>query len=444
MERVAVHLDDTAFNDGTGTYPSNIKWAGDAVSWLSSGDLGSLTFIFSSGGDYGLSDKVSVTKTVQFFRDSRMFRHNYVVKNVDGNPHDFDLVWGREQWVYGSAQGSNREEDDRGLLPNNSGTYGGEYGFPPGEVDGNWFAAFDETSFYSIGVILPDGTEEAMPDHAYFLCNPALGNFTGEYPINPGGSCADMANLFFEKRFGILAPEESVSYEFYQWGGYGIDREELTSFLWRDAVEVSGEPLAVDFGPLGDGIPTDTGIDVWFNNSMDRATTEAAFVLTPDVPGGGSWSWSEEDRHMTFYSAQALEPQTVYGVEVLRSATDTQDRHLATVASWYFETGTGPSSVASTETGEVARLLHGAAPNPFEGSTNIAFSVPAPGHARLSLYNVRGQLVNVLIDGRLPAGRHVVGWQGTDRSGRRLGSGVYFCRLEVADRVEVRKVVIGH
>jgi hypothetical protein len=373
-----------------------------------------------------------------------MFRHSYVVENIDDFSHDFDFVWGREQWLYGSAPGSNRQEDDRGLLPNDTGGYGGESAFPPEEIDGNWFAAFDETSFYSIAVILPDRTEETMPSHAYFLCNPPLGNFTGEYPIVPGGSCTDMANLFFEKRFGVLAPEESVSYEFYQWGGYGADREELTSHLWRDAVEISGEPLVVDFAPIGDAVPTDTPIDIWFNNPMDHATTEAAFVLTPEVPAGGTWSWSEEDRHATFYAAQSLEPETIYGVEILRSATDTEGQSLATVASWYFETGTGPSSVASTVPGEVAYLLHGAAPNPFEGFTRIAFSIPEPGLARLSLYSVRGQLVDVLVDDRLPAGRHVVGWEGTDRSGRRLGAGVYFCRLDVAGRAEVRKVVIGH
>jgi len=442
MERVAVHLDNSPFNDGTGTYPSNIKWVGDAVSWLHSGDLGSLTFVFASGGNYGLRDEVSVVKTVQFFSASRMFRHHYEVENVDATSHDFDFVWGREQWLYGSAPGSNREEDDRGVLPNDVTDYGGEYGFAPEELDGNWFAAFDETSFYSIGLIFPDQTLASMPTEAFFLCNPALGNFTGEYPINPAGSCAHMENIFFEKQFGLLAPGETVSYEFYQWGGYDVARHDLVYLIWRDAVAISGEPFAMDFAPIGDEIPTGASIDLWFNNPMDRASTEAAFVLTPDVPGGGSWEWSDSDRHMTFHPAEGLDPTTIYHAQLLRSATDTDGRGLATEASWYFETGTA-TDVAADVTGVPGALLSGAVPNPFMTSTTIAFSVPVDGPARLSLYNVRGQLVNRLVDEALPSGRHLVTWNGDDRAGRRLGPGVYFCRFETSGHAEVRKIVVG-
>ena len=110
------------------------------------------------------------------------------------------------------------------MLPNDASTYGGEYGFVEAQIDGNWFVAFDQSSFYSIGVLLPQSTVEALPTYSYFLCDPALGNFTGEYPINPSGFCSDMPNIFFEKQIGQLAPGESVAYEFYQWGGYGQDR----------------------------------------------------------------------------------------------------------------------------------------------------------------------------------------------------------------------------
>jgi hypothetical protein len=163
-------------------------------------------------------------------------------------------------------------------LPNDPGAYGGEYGFGPAQVDGNWFAAFDESSFYSIGVVLPQRTAEALPTYAYFLCDPPLGNFTGEYPINPAGSCPDMANLFFEKQFGVLAPGDSVGYEFYQWGGYGHDRQELTELLWRDAEAVSGDPLAVEHDPLGADIPVGQALRVASPNPF-TTSTEIAFEL---------------------------------------------------------------------------------------------------------------------------------------------------------------------
>jgi hypothetical protein len=165
------------------------------------------------------------------------------------------------------------------MLPNDPLAYGGEHGFDSEQVDGNWFAAFDQSSFYSIGVILPQNTDEAMPTYAYFLCNPPLGNFTGEYPIVPAGSCSDMPNIFFEKQLGLIAPGDSVSYAFYQWGGYGSDREELTAILWEDSQAISDDPAAVELAP-GDDLPASGGsarVAVWPNPLT--SSCEIAFDL---------------------------------------------------------------------------------------------------------------------------------------------------------------------
>ncbi|MBU2691064.1 MAG: Ig-like domain-containing protein [Candidatus Eisenbacteria bacterium] len=442
MERVAVHLDHSAYNDGTGTYPSNIKWTGDALSWLLSGDLESLTFKMSSGGLYGLRNKVAVTKTVQFYNDSRMFRHRYVIRNIDAVAHDFDFVWGREQWLYGSAAGSDREEDDRGLLPNDTGAYSGEAGMTAAEIDGNWFAAYDRTSFYSIGVILPDRTTEFMPTYSYFLCNPPLGNFTGEYPIYPSGSCADMENLFFEKRFGNLAPGDSSSYEFYQWAGYGVDRTLLVDLLWRDAVKCSDEPLVIDFSPIGDEVPLHATIDIYFNKSMDSSSTEAAIVISPEPGPGGTWEWSDSNQHLKYRPGEFLQAETIYTVEVERGALDIEDRPLATAALWYFETATGASD-APVDGAAASRLfIAGAAPNPFNSMTSIVFNIPKAGRARIALYDVRGRLVNTLLDEMLPPGGHVVQWSGRDIAGHEMASGIYFCRCQSGDQQAVQKIVL--
>jgi hypothetical protein len=279
MERVAVHVDDIADNDGSGTYPSNIKWSGDALSWLESADLGSFVFRFASGGDYGLQDVVAVERRIEFFGESRYFHHSYLIRNIDSVTHDFDFVWGREQWLYGSAPGSNRQNGDRGMLPNDPTAYGGEHRFGPTQVDGNWFAAFDRSSFYSISVILPHSTDEALPTYAYFLCNPALGNFTGEYPIVPSGSCSDMPNLFFEKQLGMLAPGDSIAYEFYQWGGYGSDREELTEILWEDADAVSEGSTAAEHLTGDDPSAWDGSTPLTIRPNPLRASCEIAFEL---------------------------------------------------------------------------------------------------------------------------------------------------------------------
>ncbi len=70
------------------------------------------------------------------------------------------------------------------------------------------------------------------------------------------------------------------------------------------------------------------------------------------------------------------------------------------------------------------------APNPFNPSTEIAFSLPAAGPARLEVYDLRGALVRVLANGSLPAGAQRVAWDGRDDAGQEVSSGTYLLRLE--------------
>jgi hypothetical protein len=82
-------------------------------------------------------------------------------------------------------------------------------------------------------------------------------------------------------------------------------------------------------------------------------------------------------------------------------------------------------------------------PNPFNPRTEIAYEITSPGQVRLRIYDAAGSLVRTLLDGREEAaGRQVVTWNGTDDAGHRLASGIYFYRLEAANQVEVRKMVL--
>ena len=73
--------------------------------------------------------------------------------------------------------------------------------------------------------------------------------------------------------------------------------------------------------------------------------------------------------------------------------------------------------------------LYQNAPNPFNPSTTIRFSIPAIGHAYLAVYDANGRLVQVLVNGELAAGADEVAWDGTDAAGRPAASGIYLIRL---------------
>jgi predicted phosphodiesterase len=89
-------------------------------------------------------------------------------------------------------------------------------------------------------------------------------------------------------------------------------------------------------------------------------------------------------------------------------------------------------------------VLHQNSPNPFNASTNISFTMLGDRSQRVTLqvYNVRGQQVSTLLDQRLPPGRHTVRWDGCDRSGRRLASGLYLCRLRAGQRAKTVKSML--
>jgi hypothetical protein len=82
-------------------------------------------------------------------------------------------------------------------------------------------------------------------------------------------------------------------------------------------------------------------------------------------------------------------------------------------------------------------------PNPFNPETTIRFQIgPKPLRAKLTVYNLLGQEVRVLADRPFEVGTHEVRWDGRDRQGRTVGSGVYFYRMTAGATNEVRKMVL--
>jgi choice-of-anchor B domain-containing protein len=82
------------------------------------------------------------------------------------------------------------------------------------------------------------------------------------------------------------------------------------------------------------------------------------------------------------------------------------------------------------------------APNPFNPSTRIAFTLAHRDRVTLAIYDVTGRRVRRLVAGTLAAGRHEAIWDGRDDAGRALASGVYFCRMAAGTRVETRRMVL--
>ena len=86
-------------------------------------------------------------------------------------------------------------------------------------------------------------------------------------------------------------------------------------------------------------------------------------------------------------------------------------------------------------------VLAHAGPNPARTSVALRFATPRDASVRLSIFDPQGRLVRVLESGARPAGRYATTWDLRDQSGRPVGAGLYFAKLEVAGRSLVEKVV---
>jgi hypothetical protein len=92
--------------------------------------------------------------------------------------------------------------------------------------------------------------------------------------------------------------------------------------------------------------------------------------------------------------------------------------------------------------------LHQNYPNPFNPATNISYSINAAVSGgkqmktNLTVFNVLGQQVRVLVDDIQGPGNYTVTWDGTSSSGSRVASGIYFYRLLLGDESQTRKMVL--
>jgi len=76
-------------------------------------------------------------------------------------------------------------------------------------------------------------------------------------------------------------------------------------------------------------------------------------------------------------------------------------------------------------------------PNPFNPSTNIKYSVPENGFVKLSVYNLVGEEVSVLVNETVNAGFYEVAFNAAN-----LPSGTYFYRLQTGNSVQTKKMIL--
>jgi alpha-amylase len=82
-------------------------------------------------------------------------------------------------------------------------------------------------------------------------------------------------------------------------------------------------------------------------------------------------------------------------------------------------------------------IIHGNFPDPVNGSTDIAFTLPANSKTTVSIHNTQGQLIKTLVDKEMPAGRQVVKFNAEG-----LSAGMYIVRIAAAGEIRVHRMMV--
>ena len=76
-------------------------------------------------------------------------------------------------------------------------------------------------------------------------------------------------------------------------------------------------------------------------------------------------------------------------------------------------------------------------PNPFNPSTTLDLNIPSSDNINIMVYDIKGNLIDVVYEGFIGAGQHKINWNAVNKS-----SGVYFFKTIYKDQVVVKKAIL--
>ncbi len=81
-------------------------------------------------------------------------------------------------------------------------------------------------------------------------------------------------------------------------------------------------------------------------------------------------------------------------------------------------------------------------PNPFNPTTTIRYELPNKVRATLTVVNINGQVVRMLVNEEQSAGSYSVSWNGLNERGLPAATGIYFYKLQAGAFSETRKMIL--
>ena len=200
-----------------------------------------------------------------------------------------------------------------------------------------------------------------------------------------------------------------------------------------DGLAQIGETIALTVEFSSEGGTSAQDVSVVLTSAGSELTVLDGTAAIPDIPAGGSRASSDT---LTFVVNETV-PDTVATLWAQVTANGGTYTGAGRIDIHIDLTATGVDDAVPA-----VFSLRAGYPNPFAASTRMQLSLPTRERVTARVYDPSGRLVKTLVDAPLDAGEHFLPWDGTDGSGNRVASGVYFVRLTAGKNRASRKVVL--
>ncbi len=81
-------------------------------------------------------------------------------------------------------------------------------------------------------------------------------------------------------------------------------------------------------------------------------------------------------------------------------------------------------------------------PNPFNPTTEIAYSIPKKDQVIINIYDIQGKKVKTLVNSQITAGNYQVTWDAKNDLGKVMPAGLYFYKLQTTNQVQTQKMIL--
>jgi sigma-B regulation protein RsbU (phosphoserine phosphatase) len=268
------------------------------------------------------------------------------------------------------------------------------------------------------------------------------GDAGGRFEITPPAEVADRLNRLFPFD---SAPDKSATMV------YGLLNTATGEFRYVCAGHSGLVHLPSGAGPVtlrSGGVPIGMADDPYVEGSIRLGAGDRLYLCSDGVPE------TMDPAGEQFGDARLLEAIGQGRSESLREGVAAL---LAEIAGWHgfvkFQDDitilavevlpAGPAASVDDASGLPLQFsLRQSSPNPFQENTRVRYSLPRECPITVGVFDVKDQLVRMLLKAKVPAGCHDIVWDGRVDSGTRAEGGTYFLRLRAGEDSGTTRMIL--